>query len=237
MAHGKEDLKQGRYRAQSVPSASVRSILDLLESYLSSVGRCRSAVANNLRKLCCDSPVFSSFLLEDHVTVVHSVLCGDIDACMRIVHCCLSQHVVNNALSIFSHVSQGPPYNIYCVVALTKEVLRFLQQQGDAGVRDDSQGGSVSHVMLKATCRCVIHPPDAGRAINLYSGSLSQHLTRAWYNAAKLTVQLQRLDERKWDNNQFNFLISQLLELRKYMCKLLPSFKKKLKSKLKRLMP
>lgn len=51
MAHGKEDLKQGRYRAQSVPSASVRSILDLLESYLSSVGRCRSAVANNLRKL------------------------------------------------------------------------------------------------------------------------------------------------------------------------------------------
>lgn len=160
-------------------------------------GGCRRTFTNAWRKLCCDSPVFSSFLFEDHVTVVHPVLCGDINTCMRIVHCCLSQHVVHNALSIFPHVSQGPPYNINCVVALTKEILRFLQQQGDAGVWDDSQGRSVSYVVLKATCWCVIHPPDAGRVVNLYSSGLSQYLTGARHDAAKLTVQLQRLDEKE----------------------------------------
>lgn len=52
-----------------------------------------------------DSPIFSRLLLEDHVAVVHPVLCSDIDACVRVVLRRLSQHVVYNALPVLPHVS------------------------------------------------------------------------------------------------------------------------------------
>lgn len=172
--------------------------------------------------MCCFSPVFSSFLLEDHVAVVHSVLRGHIDAGVGIVRCCLAQHVVNNALSIFPHVSQGPPHNVNRAVALAEKVLRILQQQRDAGVRDHPQGGPVSHVALEAARGRVIHPPDAGRAVNLCPGGLSQHLTGARHDAAKLAAQPQRLEGRKPDNGQ-------LLGLRKCVCKLRGHVKKKVK--------
>lgn len=66
---------------------------------------CRDAVNNKLRRLLSDSPVFSCLLLEDHVTVVHPVLCGDVDSCMRVVLRRLSQHVIHDALPILPHVS------------------------------------------------------------------------------------------------------------------------------------
>lgn len=55
-------------------------------------------------RLLSDPPVFSCLFLEDHVTVVHPVLRGDVDLCMRVVLHCLSQHVVHNALPILPHV-------------------------------------------------------------------------------------------------------------------------------------
>lgn len=51
------------------------------------------------------NPVFSRLLLEDHVAVVHPVLCGDIDACVRVVLRRLSQHIIHNALAVLPHVS------------------------------------------------------------------------------------------------------------------------------------
>lgn len=147
-----------------------------------------------------DSPVFSCLLLEDHVTVVHPVLCGDVDLRMRVVFCRLSQHVVHDALSILPHVSQRPPHNVDSVVALAKEVLGLLQQQWYTGMRDDSQGGTLAHVTFEAPCGCVVHPPDAGIAVNLQAGGLAQHLSGARHDAAELTVELQRLNERKQVN-------------------------------------
>lgn len=67
-------------------------------------------------------------------------------------------------------------------------------------MRDDSQGGSLAHVMFEASCGRVVHPPDAGRAVDLRAGGLAQHLPGARHDAAELTVQLQRLDERKQVN-------------------------------------
>lgn len=116
---------------------------------------------------------------------------------MRVVLRSLSQHVVHDALPILPHVSQRPPHDIDGVVALPKEVLGLLQQQGDAGVGDDPQRGSSAHVTLKSPSWCIVHPPDAGRTIDLWAGSLPQHLARAGHNAAELTVQLQGLEERK----------------------------------------
>lgn len=123
---------------------------------------------------------------------------------MRVVCRRLSQHVVHDALPILPHVSQRPPNDVDGVVALAEEVLGFLQQQGDAGVRDNPQRGPLAHVMFKPPCGRVVHPPDAGRVVDLRAGSLAQHLSGAGHDAAELTVQLQRLDERKKviDNDQ-----------------------------------
>ena len=145
----------------------------------------------------CDSPVFSRLLLEDHVAVVHPLLCGDVDACMRVVLGRLSQHVVHDALPVLPHVSQRPPHHIDGVVGLSEEVLRLLQQQGDAGVRDHSQRGALADVNFETPCGRVVHPPDARRAIDLRPGSLAQHLAGAGHDAAELTLQLQRLQGDK----------------------------------------
>lgn len=69
-------------------------------------------------------------------------------------------------------------------------------------MRDDPQGGSSAHVALKAPCRRVVHSPDTGRAVDLWAGSLTQHLAGAGHDAAELTVQLQGLEERKQVSNK-----------------------------------
>lgn len=164
----------------------------------------RDAANEDLRRN--DSPVFSRLLLEDHVAVVHPVLRGDVDPRVRVVLGRLPQHVVHDALAVLPHVAQRPPHHVDGVVGLAKEVLGLLQQQGDAGVRDHSQGGPLTHVALEAPRGCVVHPPDAGRAIDLRAGGLAQHLAGAGDDAAELAVQLQRLDGRKRLVSQF-FLI------------------------------
>lgn len=151
-----------------------------------------------MREKCsCGSPVFPRLLLEDHVAVVHPVLCGDVDPNVGVVLGRLAQHVVNDALPILPHVPQRPPHHVHRVVALPEEVLRLLQQQGDAGVGDHPQSGPPADVVLKSPRGSVVHPPDAGRAVNLRADALTQHLTRAGDDAAQLTVQLQGLEGRK----------------------------------------
>lgn len=68
-------------------------------------------------------------------------------------------------------------------------------------MRDDSQRGLLAHVAFKAPRGRIVHPPDAGRAVDLRAGSLAQHLSRAGHDAAELTVQLKRLEERNDDYN------------------------------------
>lgn len=115
---------------------------------------------------------------------------------MRVVFRSLSQHVVHDALPILPHVSQRPPHNVDGVVSLAEEVLGLLQQKWYAGMRDNSQGGTLAHVFFEAPCGCVVHPPDAGRAVDLQTSGLAQHLSGARHNAAELAVELQRLNER-----------------------------------------
>lgn len=162
---------------------------------------------DDVREKCsCGSPVFSRLLFEDHVAVVHPVLRGDVDPSMGVVLRRLAQHVVNYTLPVLPHVSQRPPHHIDGIVALPKEVLRLLQQQGDAGVRDHPQSGLPADVVLKSPRGGIVHPPDAGRAVDLRADALTQHLTRAGDDTAQLTVQLQRLQDRKQRGKSFSFL-------------------------------
>lgn len=142
------------------------------------------------------SPVFPRLLLEHHVTVVHPVLCGGVDASVRVVLRRLPQHVVHDALPVLPHVPQRPPHHVHGVVALAEEVLRLLQQQRHAGVRDDPERGPSPDVVVKPSRGSVVHAPDAGRAVDLRAGSLAQHLTGAGHNAAQLAVQLQWLEKK-----------------------------------------
>lgn len=144
-----------------------------------------------------DVPVFSRLLLKDHVAVVHPVLCGDVDLCVGVVVSRLFQHVVHNAFPVLPHVPERPPHDVDRVVAVSEEVLRLLQNERDAGVGHDPQRCLEAHVVFESPGWCVVHAPDAGRAVDLRAEPLSQHLPRAGHDAAELTVKLQRLKQKK----------------------------------------
>lgn len=61
----------------------------------------------------------------------------------------------------------------------------------------DPQRGLSAHVILKSPSGCVVHAPDARRAVDLRADGLPQHLARAGHDAAELTVKLQWLENRQ----------------------------------------
>lgn len=144
-----------------------------------------------------DSPVFPSFLLKHSITVTHALLCGHINLGIGIDVNSLFQHVVHNAIAIFPHIAERAPNNINSSVCFLEKIIRVFQQKRNAGMGYDANHCHAANILFIALGGCIVHSPNAGWLIYLIPHLLADHLTWVWHDGTKITVQLQRLQNRK----------------------------------------
>lgn len=144
-----------------------------------------------------DLPILPSFLFKYLITVAHAFFSGHIDFGLRITVHSLLQHIIYNAASIFSHISERSPDDINCTIGFLEKVVCILQQKRDTSMGDNSYCCPFSNVFFIALGGSIIHSPYTGSLVNFRSYFLFCHLTWVWNNGTEITFQLQRLLERK----------------------------------------
>lgn len=144
------------------------------------------------------SPVLARLLLEELIKLQHLLPGDDVDAefGQHLVH--QPQVVVDQALPVASHVVAGPPEDEDGVLAGVQQLVATAQDPLHAGVSDDAQGGAAAHVPgVTPGGRGVVHADDALGAVDLFTASASDEVTRAGDQGAGPTVHPERLQRKK----------------------------------------
>lgn len=140
------------------------------------------------------SPVLPRLLLEELIELQHLLPGDDVDSefWQHLVH--QSQVVVHQALPVTSHVVAGTPEDEHCVLAGIEQLVPTAQDPLHAGVSYDAQGGAAADISgVTPGGGGVIHADDALSAVDLFTSSATDKVTRTGDQGAGLTVHPERL--------------------------------------------